>query len=228
MAAPGIVLLARFASVRLPGKALAEIEGRPILSHCLSRLLAAGVGPVVLATTTRRDDDALVRVAESHGVPVYRGVVSDVLGRTLAAAGTFGLDPVIRATGDNPAVDIGSPRRLVALLADRRGDYACEDGLPVGAAVEAISRDALERCAAEASEPLDREHVTTLIRREPSRYRRVPALAPSALRRPDLRFTVDCPDDLAYMRRVFQRVGRDQPTLVELIQAAQAAAREVA
>jgi spore coat polysaccharide biosynthesis protein SpsF len=228
MAGAGVVLLARHASARLPGKALAALGGRSMLEHCLHRLIAAGAGPVVLATTTRHDDDALARVAAGCGVPVFRGAVDDVLGRTLAAARTFDFDPVLRATGDNPAVDIGGPRRLVSLLAAEGGDYVCEEGLPVGAAVEAVSLDALTRCAEEASAPADREHVTTLITREPSRFRRLPALAPPALRRPDLRFTVDSADDLAYMRRVFARVGHDQPSLVELIQAAQAAAREVA
>ena len=159
---------------------------------------------------------------------MYRGAVADVLGRTLAAADTFGFDPVIRATGDNPAVDIDGPRRVLAQLSAADGDYACEDGLPVGAAVEAVSRDALARCAAEASDAADREHVTTLIKREPGRYRRVTVLAPPALRRPDLRFTVDSPDDLAYMRRLFLQVGHDQPALEELIQAAATASPEVA
>ena len=147
----------------------------------------------------------------------------------LAAADTFGFDPVIRATGDNPAVDIATAR--VACWRSSRprdGDYACEDGLPVGAAVEAVSRDALARCAAEASDADDREHVTTLVKREPGRYRRVTVLAPPALRRPDLRFTVDSPDDLAYVRRLFLQVGHDQPALEELIQAAATASPEVA
>ena len=48
---PGILLQARMASTRLPGKALELIEERPLLEHCLRRLVAAGVARVVLATT---------------------------------------------------------------------------------------------------------------------------------------------------------------------------------
>jgi spore coat polysaccharide biosynthesis protein SpsF len=228
MAGAGIVLLARFASTRLPGKALATIGGRSILEHCIDRLIRANVGPVIVATTTRLDDDVLVRAARGAGVPVYRGAVSDVLGRTLAVADLFGFDPVIRATGDNPAVDDGGPRRVLKRFVAAGGDYACEDGLPVGAAVEVISREALGRCAAEATSGADREHVTTLIRREPERYQRVPVMAPPRLRRPDLRFTVDSPADLAYVRRLFRQAGHEAPALSELIQAADAVAMEVA
>lgn len=228
MAHAGIVLLARLASSRLPGKALAPLGTRPILDHCLRRLAASRVGPVVLATTTRPEDDALALVASSLGVPVYRGPARDVLRRTLEAAEAHGFDLVIRATGDNPAVDPDAPARVLAHLDAGGADYACEADLPVGAGVEAVTRTALARCAAEASAPDDREHVTTLIKRESARYRVVHATAPVALRRPDIRLTVDTPDDLAYLRRLFAWAGGEQPTLSRLIQAAQTAAVEVA
>lgn len=224
----GIVLLARHASSRLPGKALAPLGTRPILEHCLRRLAAAGVGPVVLATTTRRDDDLLARVATGLGVPVYRGSARDVLGRTLEAADAHGFDVVIRATGDNPAVDSAAPARVLAHMAAGGADYASEANLPVGAGVEAMTRAALARCAAEASAGPDREHVTTLITRESTRYRAVHAAAPVELRRPDIRLTVDTPDDLAYVRRLFAWAGGELPTLGRLIQAADVAAVEVA
>ena len=55
----------------------------------------------------------------------------------------------------------GRSRRSTALHAD----YVCEDGLPYGAAVEAVTRDALMRAAREARDPDDREHVTTWVKR---------------------------------------------------------------
>jgi spore coat polysaccharide biosynthesis protein SpsF len=170
----------------------------------------------------------LARVATGLGVPVYRGSARDVLRRTLEAADAHGFDVVIRATGDNPAVDSAAPARVLAHLAEGDADYACETDLPAGAGVEAMTRTALARCAAEASAGPDREHVTTLIKRESLRYRAVHAAAPVELRRPDVRLTVDTPDDLAYVRRLFAWAGGEQPTLGRLIQAADVAAAEVA
>ena len=53
----------------------------------------------------------------------------------------------------------------------------------------------------------DREHVTTYIRRAGSGFKCVISMAPARVRRPDLRFTVDTPADLAYMRRVLGQAG---------------------
>ena len=217
---PGILLQARLASTRLPGKALEHIAGRPLLEHCLRRLMAGSVARVVLATTTLEEDSALCDLATRLGVAVYRGSEADVLDRMAKAADAFDLDPVVRATGDNPAVDVDAPRRVLAALKSLHVDYVCEDGLPYGAAVEAVTRDALRRAVREARDPDDREHVTTWVKRHGELWNLAFPAAPPRLRRPELRVTVDTPTDLAYVRSLFARTGTDHPSLGALIEAA--------
>jgi spore coat polysaccharide biosynthesis protein SpsF len=218
---PGILLQARMASTRLPGKALELIAGRPLLEHCLRRLVASSVARVVLATTTLNEDAALCDLAARLGVAVYRGSDTDVLGRMADAAVAFDLDPVVRATGDNPAVDVDGPRRAFAALRSLHADYVCEDGLPYGAVVEALTRDALLRAAREARDPDDREHVTTWVKRRSDLWNVAFPAPPASLRCPELRLTVDTPEDLAYVRSLFTRTGTDQPSLRALIEAAE-------
>ena len=216
----GILLQARLASSRLPGKALEAIGGRPLLEHCLRRLVAAGVARVVLTTTTRDEDSALCDLAARLGVAVYRGSDTDVLARMAEAAEAFDLDPVVRATGDNPAVDIQAPGRTLEALRAANADYAFEDGLPYGAGVEALTREALRRAARAVTLPDDREHVTTWVKRRSDLWNLVFPPAPAPLRRPELRLTVDTAGDLAYVRSLFARTGADQPSLRALIEAA--------
>ena len=216
----GIILQARFGSTRLPGKALERIGSRTVLEHCLSRLLSAGVARVVLATTTSVEDDALAAVARRMGVSVFRGDVDDVLGRYAEAAAQFGFDRVIRATGDNPAVDISAPGRLLGALRAHEVDYVSEDGLPYGGGVEAVTAAALRHAAQIATQPDDREHVTPLIRRSTQRFRVLQVTAPAPLWRPDLRVTVDTQEDLVRMRELFDRTGTENPTLRQIIEAA--------
>lgn len=221
----GIILQARLASSRLPGKALASINSQTLVEHCLKRLQASGVGQVVLATTTRPEDAALCLVAERNRVPVYRGPVQDVLQRFVDAAAHFELDVIVRATADNPAVDIDAPARVIKALAKPGVDYVRESGLPYGTDVEAITRRALTRAASLAETAEDREHVTTFIRRHPELFKVVQLSAPAAITCPDLRLTVDTRDDLLFVREVFRRAAVDTPPLATLIAAAGTFAR---
>lgn len=222
----GVVLQARVGSTRLPGKALATIGGISLLERCLRRLLLSRVGQVVLATTTLAEDDVLAAVAARMGIGVYRGSADDVLGRFLAAATAFRFDIVIRATGDNPAVDAAAPRRVLRGLG--ASDYVCEDGLPYGAGVEAVRVSALSRAAAEATAGADREHVTTFVRERPELFDVVRLVAPRSLHRPDVRVSIDTSHDLAHVRQLFAHTTTAEPPLREIIAASDWCSRSVA
>jgi spore coat polysaccharide biosynthesis protein SpsF len=214
-----IVLQSRMASTRLPGKALLPLAGRPLLAHCISRLQSSGF-PVVVATTRRRDDDAIVDCAAALGTDVLRGPESDVLGRFVMAIDRCAPDYIIRATADNPCVDAAAPARLLAKVKAANADHGVESGLPYGCAVEVIRADALRvssRCTYARD---DREHVTTFIRRHPRLFRAIAPASPPVLNRPDLRLTVDTPADYQYVSSVFD--GAWDETLRELIAAADA------
>jgi spore coat polysaccharide biosynthesis protein SpsF len=201
-----IVLQARMGSRRCPGKVLAEICGRPMLAYCVERLIASGAGPVVVATTTLAEDDAVADVAAALGTRVCRGPADDVLGRFVLACRGWTGRFLVRATADNPAVDIDAPRRVLEPL-NGGADYVVESGLPVGAAVEGVRVAALLDAATRAASPYDREHVTPWIRQRPEEYVVSLPPAPEPLRRPDLHLTVDTPADLTWLRHVFGELG---------------------
>jgi spore coat polysaccharide biosynthesis protein SpsF len=223
-----IVLQARMASQRLPGKVLALIAGRTVLEHCVERLTASGL-PVAIAAPLGRDDDAIADEGRRLGINVLRGPHEDVLGRFALAATTLRVDEIVRATADNPAVDIEVPCRTLAVRRETNADHVVEDGLPYGTTVEAMTTAALLRQAALATDPADREHVTPFMRRD-SRFVAVRSLAPPHLRRPELRLTVDTPADLEFLRKVFDLAEQRHPhpvPLAALIAAAAAVADTV-
>ncbi len=224
-----ILLQARLGSRRLPGKVLAEIDGRTILAHCVERLARERLAPVVVATTTEPEDVAIVDEAHRLGALVLCGDRDDVLARFTWAARELGADIVVRATGDNPAVDMSAAARCLRVLHATGADYVVERGLPYGGAVEAVRAAALERAFEEATDPADREHVTRFVRRQPTRFHVVEPRAPVAVTRPDLRFTVDTMEDLVYMRDVMTAAGpADRPApLVALVAAADRLAARV-
>lgn len=217
-----VVLQARTGSSRLPGKVLARLGTWSVLEHCVRRLATAG-HPVIVATTVSPNDDVVVETARGLGADVFRGDEADVLARYRAAARTFGLTHVVRATADNPFVDGDSVRRTMMLLARTGADHAVESGLPVGAAVEAVTTEALDRSAALITDAYDREHVTSFIRRD-GRFRAVQGPAPGDVRGTHLRLTVDTADDLEFARQVHGQLGDCRPPvpLARVIAAAHA------
>ena len=58
-----ILIPARMAATRLPGKPLADIAGLPMIVHVLRRAEAAGVGPVVVATDSPKSKPPCKRPA---------------------------------------------------------------------------------------------------------------------------------------------------------------------
>ena len=206
MRGTAILLQARMGSSRLPAKSMRVIGGHPLVAHAIVRMQASGY-PVVLATTTKPEDDCLVSAAEALGAHVFRGSELDVLDRYARATREFELHRVVRATADNPAVDVDAVARTLMLL-DRTGaDHVVEYGLPYGAAVEAIRGGALLRAAELATDPQDREHVTPMLRSS-REFFGLAAVAPGHLRRPGLRLTVDTEDDVSFMQRLFDALGQ--------------------
>jgi spore coat polysaccharide biosynthesis protein SpsF len=197
-----IVLQARMGSMRLPGKTLAPIEGRTILAHCVERLRHRSGLRVIVATTISADDDVLASEARRLDAPVVRGSVDDVLSRFVLAADTFNLTTMVRATADNPAVDMDAPRRTLDLLERTGAVHVVEHGLPYGTAVEAIDCASLREAEVDATDSYDREHVTPFLKRG-RRFLALDALAPATVRCPALRLTVDTPEDLEFVRRVY-------------------------
>jgi spore coat polysaccharide biosynthesis protein SpsF len=224
----GIILQARVGSTRLPRKALEPIGGVTLVERCLRRLMWSGVADVVLATTTLAEDDVLAAMGRRLGVAVFRGDEDDVLGRFVEAARAFNFDPIIRATGDNPCVDLLAPVRTLEALQTTGVDYVVEEGLPVGACVEGVTRTALRYAAETATEARDREHVTTYIKRRRGFFTFAEVDAPAALRRPELSVTVDTHADLQWVRELYFRTATDEPTLGQIITAADYAALEAA
>jgi len=133
----------------------------------------------------------------------------------------FDLFEVVRATADNPAVDMDAADRCLELLRRTGADHVVERGLPLGAAVEAVSASAILIAADQATSAADREHVTPFIKTS-DQFVAIDAIAPGALRRPSLRLTVDTAEDLDYVRKVFSRlVDMSTPaSLAEIMRAA--------
>jgi 3-deoxy-manno-octulosonate cytidylyltransferase (CMP-KDO synthetase) len=116
---PVVIIPARMASTRLPGKPLADIGGVPMIVRVWARAMQAGVGPVVVAAAEEEIADA-VEKAGGHAVLTHPDLPS---GSDRIYAALQGIDPggrydtVINLQGDLPALDPAQLRAAAAALA---------------------------------------------------------------------------------------------------------------
>jgi spore coat polysaccharide biosynthesis protein SpsF len=205
------IIQARMGSTRLPRKVLSEITGEPMLARVIERVSAARlVDEVVVATTVDPGDMPIVELAAARGWRVMRGSVEDVLARYVDAAREHDADVIVRVCSDCPLVDPELIDDVVGALQDRpEVDYVANNlpsrTYPIGLDLEVFRRSALETAHAEDRDPALREHVTPYIRQNPDRFQ-IMALGHTE----DLshhRWTVDVPEDLTLIRRVYEEMG---------------------
>ena len=126
MSNPIILIPARMASTRLPGKPLADINGEPMIVHVWRRAKAADIGPVVVAA----DAPEIVRAVEAAGgTAVMTGAHhqsgSDRIFEAIQLFDPHGRhDVVVNVQGDLPTIEAESVRAAVAPLADASVDIA--------------------------------------------------------------------------------------------------------
>jgi spore coat polysaccharide biosynthesis protein SpsF (cytidylyltransferase family) len=206
------IIQARMSSTRLPGKVLMPIGDRPLLECVVRRTRRAGsLSKVVVATSDRPADDAIESFCRLQGVPCFRGDELDVLDRYYQAARSHGAEAVVRVTADCPFIDPAVIDRVVATYLRGGYDYVANINPPTypdGLDTEVFSTDALTRAWKEGRLPTYREHVTTYIRFHPNAFR-----IHNVRHDPDLsslRWTVDEPRDLQFIREVYGRLGDDE------------------
>ena len=206
---------ARMASTRLPGKVLAEAEGKPMLALMVERLRRVpALDEIVIATTVNAGDDKVEALARQLGVGCWRGSEEDVLLRVLDAARAHRADVIVELTGDCPLIDPAIVSRVIDAYCGAGVDYVSnvlQRSYPIGMDTQVFATEVLADVARRTQDPFDHEHVSVYIYRHPEIYRLLNVAAPAAETRPEQRLTLDTPEDLALIRAVFAALRpRDQ------------------
>jgi len=206
---------ARMSSTRFPGKTLAPIMGRPMLELLIERLKQSRLlHQVVIATTVDPSDDVIEKLAPRLQVGCFRGSVDNVLERVLLAAQAYGADLIVETTGDNPLIDPEIVDQMITMFFSDSYDYVSNDlqeTFPDGLSAKLFLTKTLAEVNELTHDSLDREHVSLYIYEHPERYRLANLAAPPELHRPKIRLSVDLPEDLALVSRVFESLYPKNP-----------------
>ena len=231
------IIQARMSSTRLPGKVLLDIAGEPMLVRVIERAKRAKlIDEVVLATTTDPSDDPVAEFCAERGYNFTRGSLNDVLDRYYQAAKEYDADVIVRLTADCPVLapdvvdqTISNQYSVISGLYEEKFDFVANRlpppmgrTFPIGLDTEVCTFAALENAWQNATEKHQREHVMPYLYEDTILTTDHSQLATGTSPRgfkialynhvPDygaLRWTVDTPEDLEFIRQVFARFEND-------------------
>jgi spore coat polysaccharide biosynthesis protein SpsF len=161
---------------------------------------------VVVCTSVDPSDDPIEVHCNRQGILCIRGPLEDVFSRFRIALE----DPRVertewfaRVTADCPLLSVVLARLLIACISQDL-DYICVDDtmLTRGLAIELIRRQTFESIDLASLDGTEREHVTLRLYETPGLYRCHQAAAPVDLAHPNLRLTLDYPEDYRLLRNL--------------------------
>jgi spore coat polysaccharide biosynthesis protein SpsF (cytidylyltransferase family) len=214
---------ARMDSSRLSGKVLLPIAGKTSIERIVERLRhAKEIDQVVLATSADPANDPIVAEAERLGIASHREPDErDLVARFLNACKKFDADAFVRVTADCPLVDAGLVDRLVRAYRDDPSSYDAYTNtvpptFPDGSDLDLIPRTALERLEREIpTGDLHREWVTPYLYKPEHGFRIYALTSDRPLE--GYRITLDYPEDLDLLTKVFEHFGDRPSSLAEII-----------
>lgn len=209
----GAIVQVRMSSSRLPGKVMMKIDSKhPVLYYVITQLqFCNNLDEIVVATSTREEDDIIVDYVNNLGISCFRGSLKDVLDRYYQCAKEFSVKDIVRITSDCPLIDPTIVDKVIEKFKSNSYDVVTNSGpiprtFPQGTDVEVFSFQALEKAWKNAKKPSEREHVTAYFYSNESDFKigyfdRSENIA-------HLRWCVDRMPDLELVRKIVSKIKK--------------------
>jgi spore coat polysaccharide biosynthesis protein SpsF len=139
------------------------------------------------------------------------GSENDVLSRFVSAVKRYGIRNVVRATGDNPLVDIEHIDKALLLHTEKNADLTIYPSLPYGSGVEVIRGEVLIKIDKLTHDPFEREHITQYIYRHAEEFSIVRGALHAHFSRPEIRLTVDTEEDYLKLVEIYESLYTGVP-----------------
>lgn len=208
------IIQARTGSSRLPRKILLEAAGKTMLEHMIERISnSKKLDKLVVATTTKQNDDVIVELCKKLNIDYFRGSEEDVLSRYADASEFFNATTVVRLCSDSPLLDGSILDNVLDSYISGNYDYVgnLEPGprtFPDGLSVEVLSSKLLKQANIDAKKPSEREHVFPYVQFNPKIFH--VSNVRNQKNHSFLRCTVDKHEDLEFVREIWKRFPKSK------------------
>ena len=200
------IIEARMGSTRFPGKVFERVHGKPILQIMIERLqFSSEISSICIATSTNPADNEIVKLAQEIGVLVFRGQEDNLLSRVTSAAVLHKFEVVATLTGDCPLLDPFLLDQMIRIFRINDCQFLTNCHLrsyPDGMDIQIVETSALIKANKSTLDPLEQEHTTLHIRRNPQVFKTIHIAAISNEYNPDLGLTLDEREDLELIKAI--------------------------
>ncbi len=207
-------LACRNGGSRLFGKPMQNlVAGVTILDQILRTLEALpAIGECVLGISVGVENEIFVEIAKARGIPFIVGDQQDVLSRLIECARASQGSDVFRITTECPFLYYEPLVEAWYRHVMNGNDITVTGTLPLGTAFEIYTLEALVRSHRHGNDE-SREMCSRYAKQHADEFL-IEVLEPEfSLRRPDLRLTVDYPEDLVVCREVYRTLIDKAPLI---------------
>ncbi|OUU13560.1 MAG: hypothetical protein CBB97_26020 [Candidatus Endolissoclinum sp. TMED37] len=203
------IIQCRMGSKRLPGKAVKNIAGVPLLKFLLKNLKGSRtLSKIIVATSYKKENAIIVDICNDENISSYIGSEKNVLSRFIKIIKKYNADIVVRLTGDNPLVDKHLVDDIVNKYLNNYFDYDYinnieRSGYPYGLFLEVFKSNALLKASKNINSS-NKEHVTWHIRNNPNLFNT--SVIKTKKRFKYSRVTVDTQNDLDNVNKLILEI----------------------
>ena len=166
------------------------------------------IDEVILATSITGEDAVLANYTLEGRVKFWQGDPEDVISRYLGACETYGIDVVIRVTGDCPVISPEIAEFLLKSHFAAGADFTESRQFAVGSNSQIYNVEALKRVIELKGSADYSEHMTLYMTNNPGIFKVNTVDLPSELVR-DYRLTLDYQEDLDMFNELFKKLEEE-------------------
>ena len=213
-----LVIQSRFGSSRLRGKAMKNLAGKPLLARIIQRVKRVKkIKKIIIATTKKKEDDVIVKVAKDNKVEFYRGSENNLVDRYYKAVKDMKVKNILRLPGDNAIPEPSEYNRIINYHLKSKNDFSSNihyfmgNGYPGGIGVEIFTLQSLKKIWKSKKTKKLKEHLHLNYydykkekKNKKFNFKIGTIKCPKNISRPELLFDINYVQDYLFIKKIYQ------------------------
>jgi len=163
----------------------------------------------VLAISENQGNEIFIDFAKKNNLKFVIGDDRDVLKRLINGAKLVDANIIFRVTSENPFIFWEGIDKLIKNHIKRKFDFSFIDNIPIGSGYEIINLKTLEKSHKLGNKRHRSELCSLYVYEHQKNFSIFRSQPPKDISKPNIRLTVDTPEDLLVARKIFEKLGKD-------------------